>query len=119
MPIAQNFTTEILDSVSEGIFTVDKNFKVNFINRAAVEILGYTRKSVVGKFCKNVFRSNACVERCPIATVLETGTDIHGQNTRLKHRNGESVDIRLNATVLRKDRSFANSGDGLQPRIAV
>ena len=31
---------EILDSIGEGLFTVNKDFKVNFFNRAAEKITG-------------------------------------------------------------------------------
>ena len=32
---------DILDSLGEGLFTIDKDFKVTFFNRAAEQITGY------------------------------------------------------------------------------
>ena len=101
MQFSKEITNDILDSVSEGIFTVDKSFRINFFNSAAEKILGYKREEIVGKFCKYVFKSNVCNTACPIASVLESGKDIGGQETRLKHQNGHTVSIRLNAAVLR------------------
>ena len=34
----KNIRDEILDSIGEGLLTVDKNFKINFFNRAAEQI---------------------------------------------------------------------------------
>jgi len=35
---------EILDSLGEGVFTVDKEFRVTFLNRAAEKLLGEKRE---------------------------------------------------------------------------
>ena len=47
---------EILDSIGEGLLTVDKNFKINFFNGAAEEITGFKREEVLDQFCKYVFK---------------------------------------------------------------
>ena len=49
---------DILDSLGEGVFTVDKSFRINFFNKAAEKITGHKKEDVVGKFCKNIFKSN-------------------------------------------------------------
>jgi len=48
---------DILDSLGEGIFTVDKEFRITFVNRAAEEMLGVKRQEAVGRFCRDVLRS--------------------------------------------------------------
>ena len=40
---------EILDSLGEGVFTVDKEFRVTFLNRAAEKLLGEKREGAVGR----------------------------------------------------------------------
>ena len=37
----QKFNEEILNSLAEGVMTVDKNFKISFFNKAAEKITGY------------------------------------------------------------------------------
>ena len=76
MQFPQILTKDILDSVSEGVFTVNKDFKITFLNRAAERITGYTRDEVIGKLCKHVFKAGDCKEPCPIARVLESGDKI-------------------------------------------
>jgi PAS domain S-box-containing protein len=51
---------DILESLGEGVFTVDKSFRINFFNKAAERITGHRREEVIGEFCKNVFKSKVC-----------------------------------------------------------
>ena len=41
---------DILDSLGEGVITVDKDFRVTFFNRAAEIITGYKRDKVAGSY---------------------------------------------------------------------
>ncbi|GAB4365546.1 MAG: sigma 54-interacting transcriptional regulator [Calditrichia bacterium] len=101
MAFSTEVTANILDSISEGIFTVNKDFRISFFNRAAEEITGFDREEILGKFCKYVCQDSMCKEKCPISQVLQTGNNIHNLDSLLKHRNGHKINIRLNAAVLR------------------
>jgi PAS domain S-box-containing protein len=41
---------DILDSLGEGVITVDKDFRATFFNRAAEIITGYKRDEVSGSY---------------------------------------------------------------------
>ncbi len=94
---------DILDSLGEGVFTVDKSFKINFFNKAAERITGHKKADVVGKFCKNVFRSKICFTDCPIALVLNTQKNIYDFESKIQTATDNSVPIKLNAAVLHND----------------
>lgn len=98
-----NFTQVILDSLAEGLFTVDKDFRINSLNLAAEKILGIRRESVIGDYCKNVFNSKRCMEECPIGRVLETGEDIFDLEGALMHASGRILTVKLNATILKDE----------------
>jgi PAS domain S-box-containing protein len=100
MPINSHHN-EILNSISEGLFTVDKEFKINFFNKSAVKITGYNTGEVTGKYCNNIFRSNQCKNNCPIVKVLQKGEEVNEMESVLHRKNGEQIIIRLNASVLR------------------
>ncbi len=68
---------DILDSLGEGVITVDKDFRVTFFNRAAEVITGYKRDKVAGRLCKLVFDCELCETKCPIGLVLETNQNIY------------------------------------------
>ena len=105
MPFDKSLTNDILDSLGEGLFTVDKNFKINFFNRAAEKITGYQREEVLGKYCKQIFRSKLCVEKCPIAQVLEMGKTHFDVSSKIVNKYGQKVPVRLSAAVLRNNHS--------------
>jgi zinc transporter ZupT len=66
-------TTEaILESISDGVFTVDLSQRITTFNRAAEEITGISRQEAVGQPCSEVFRSSMCGESCALRQTLET-----------------------------------------------
>ena len=94
---------EVLDSIGEGLVTVDKNFKVNFFNRAAEQITGYQRDEVVGQFCKYVLKCELCETKCPIGLILETGINIYDQRSQIQIKDGAYKAIKLNAAILKNE----------------
>ena len=100
MPVNTAHTKDILNSISEGVITLDKNFKITFFNRAAEKITGYKNEEVLGKFCKQVCNSGLCMNRCPIAHVLKSGNVINDLNSTLLHKDGHTLQVKLNSTVL-------------------
>jgi PAS domain S-box-containing protein len=105
MALPYEFTQDILDSLAEGIYTVNKDFKINSFNRAAEIITGYKKEEVLGKFCKNIMSSERCLKDCPIAKVLEGGDIIHDVDNTIINRNGQEVPIKMNAAVFRNSNS--------------
>ncbi|MGE5500200.1 MAG: PAS domain-containing protein, partial [Syntrophothermus sp.] len=94
----------------EGIFTVDKNFRIIFFNKEAEAITGLKRESVLGKFCKYVFRSDTCLENCPIAQVLKTEKNIFDYESIITPCPGGNKTIKLNAAVLYNENNEPNGG---------
>jgi PAS domain S-box-containing protein len=101
MALPEKLTNAILDSIGEGLFTVDKNFKINYFSLAAEKITGLKRDDVIGRFCKYIFKSELCYKNCPIAQVLESGKNLYDVESEIKNENGTPVPIKLNAAVLR------------------
>ncbi|MDX9923797.1 MAG: sigma 54-interacting transcriptional regulator [Ignavibacteriaceae bacterium] len=91
---------KILDSIPDGVFAIDKDFKINFFNQAAEEITGFKRKDVIGKYCKHIFRSESCFSNCPIAAVLQTKENIFDQESRICTASDEMKSIRINASII-------------------
>ncbi|MFZ5518920.1 MAG: sigma-54 interaction domain-containing protein [Candidatus Zhuqueibacterota bacterium] len=103
MELNPSLTNDILDSIGEGLFTVNKDFKINYFNRAAERITGLKRKDVYGKFCKHIFKSNRCFIKCPIAHVLETGKNIYDLESKIRNVNGNFIPIKMNVSILRNN----------------
>jgi len=94
---------DILDSLGEGVFTVDKSFKINFFNKAAERITGHKKEEVLGQFCKNVFRSKVCFSGCPIALVLNSKKNIYDFESKITTATENTIPIKLNAAVLHNE----------------
>ena len=92
---------DILNSLGEGVITIDKNFKITFINHVAEKIIGRTHDEVFGKSCKDVCKSQLCESECPITQVINTGVNIQNLNSRLRCKNGKDIPILLNAAILK------------------
>ncbi len=97
------FTEVILDSLGEGLFTVDKDFRVQTLNRAAEKLLGIKREQILGDFCKNIFKTPRCYDDCPIQKVLENGKNVFDLESEMTHQSGRKIKVKLNAAVLRDE----------------
>jgi PAS domain S-box-containing protein len=103
-------TDVILNSIAEGVITVDKEFKITFINEAAEKLTGFRKDQVIGQFCKGVFQSDFCLSNCPIAQVLKNGKSIFDLDTSIRCSNSEVIPIRLNAAVLKDENNIPTGG---------
>ena len=110
MIINDNLKDHILESIAEGVFTVDKNFKINFFNKAAEKITGFKREEVLGKFCKHIFRTNQCYSNCPIALALESNSNIYDLEAQYTKKNGDPIPIKFNSAVLYNENEEPTGG---------
>ncbi|MFZ5946698.1 MAG: sigma-54 interaction domain-containing protein [Stygiobacter sp.] len=108
--INDNLKDRILDSIAEGVFTVDKDFKINFFNKAAEKITGHKREDVLGKFCKYIFKSPICLSDCPIALVLRNQKKLFDYESKIFDNNGKEIPIKLNSAILYDENNFATGG---------
>lgn len=108
--INDDIKTSILNSIADGIFTVDKNFKINFFNKTAEKILGFQSKEVIDKFCKKVFESDLCYGNCPIARALNTNENIFDLRTKLRTKEGSIKFVKLSASIIRNDNGVPTGG---------
>ncbi|WP_367278903.1 sigma 54-interacting transcriptional regulator [Desulfobacula sp.] len=72
-PLTEDTTKIILESISDGVFTIDYNWEITSFNRAAEAITGISRKDAIGRHCWEVFRSNMCEEDCALKRTMEEG----------------------------------------------
>ena len=110
MDLTNNKNNVILNSLAEGVITVDKDFKITFFNEAAEKITGFKKEVIIGKYCKNIFKSEFCFTNCPIANVLQNGKNVYDVDTSIQCNNSEPVSVRLNAAILKDEENFPIGG---------
>ncbi|HPG52453.1 MAG TPA: PAS domain-containing protein, partial [Spirochaetota bacterium] len=66
----------ILNSIADGVFTIDMDFHITSMNRAAEEILGISEKDALGRLCFEIFHANICEHSCALKETITTGNNI-------------------------------------------
>jgi len=94
-------TEAILESISEGVFTVDKEWRITSFNRAAEKITGVSRKEAIGQHCADVFRSSMCGAACALQRTLKTGKPVIGESAYIVDSAGNRIPISVSTAVLR------------------
>lgn len=90
----------ILESISDGVFTVDADWRVTSFNRAAERITGIDRKEAIGRFCHEVFKSNMCESECPLRKTLKTGKAIIDKKGYCLSPTGKRIPISVSTAIL-------------------
>ena len=102
-PLQPDEIAVILDSVADGVFTVDGEFRVTSFNRAAEAITGVPREEALGRPCCEVFRASICEAQCALKETMHIGRPIVNRSVYILRPDGERVPISV-STALLKDR---------------
>ena len=106
-----NFSTEsILESISDGVFTVDMSWNITYFNRAAEEITGISRAEAVGRRCSDVFRSSICEGSCFLKKTIESGDSVINKPCFIINSEGEKIPVTISTAVLRNEKGFISGG---------
>jgi len=66
----------ILDSIADGVFTVNDDWLITSFNRAAEEITGVSREEAIGQRCKDVLKADVCEKGCILRRTIQSGKSI-------------------------------------------
>lgn len=97
-------TKIILDSIADGVFTVDKEFNITSFNRAAERITGIGSKEAVGRKCFNIFHANICQTACVLRKSLTTGKEIIDVRVNILNHEGNIIPISVSTAPLKNER---------------
>jgi len=93
----------ILDSINEGVFTVDLDWRITSFNRAAERITGISQKDALGQSCCDVFHANICEKDCALRRTFDSGRPTVNSTAHIIDHAGRRVPIRISAAILRDD----------------
>jgi PAS domain S-box-containing protein len=100
----------ILDSIADGVFTVDKNWYITTYNKAAEEITGIRREKAVGQICKDVLRANVCETDCALRHTMDTGIPIINKPVHIIDAEGRRKAITISTALLKDDKDSVMGG---------
>lgn len=91
----------ILDSIADGVFTVDRDWRITSFNRAAEEITGVPREEALGRPCWEVFHAEICEEACAIRETLRTGRPVVNRPIYIVDARGRRVPVSISTALLK------------------
>lgn len=101
--ITRNATEIILESISEGVFTVDHEWRITSFNHAAEEITGIPRAEAIGKHCWEVFRSNMCEKNCALRRTMKLGKDVIDTSTYIVNSDQRRIPVVVCTSLLKDE----------------
>ncbi len=84
----------ILESIADGVFTVDNDWNVTSFNRGAEEITGVAREDAIGQKCFDIFQANICQDACALRETMTSGRQRVEQQFNILNSWGEKVPAR-------------------------
>ncbi|HOB69785.1 MAG TPA: sigma 54-interacting transcriptional regulator [Syntrophorhabdaceae bacterium] len=100
----------ILDSINEGVFTVDPDWRITSFNKAAEKITGVSREDSIGRYCSEVFHANICESNCALRQTFETGKSNVNVTAYIVNNKGFRIPIRISTAILKNDKGEVIGG---------
>jgi len=91
----------IVDSINEGVFTVNEDFQVTSFNNAAERITGIERTEAIGKKCHEVLKGSICQSGCALRATLQSGQPSRNVRVDVLNSDLERVPITVSTAVLK------------------
>ena len=100
------FVNRIIDSMADGVFTMDAEGRISSWNPSMERISGYSAQEALGKTCQLIQCSRCFGKQCPASIdkcrIIEKGKS-EAKECQLRHKNGHDVPVIKNASVVKND----------------
>ncbi|HMK44689.1 MAG TPA: GGDEF domain-containing protein [Dissulfurispiraceae bacterium] len=106
MKIGEEFYRKLLDSIHDGVYFVDRNRTIQYWNKGAERLAGYSAKEIIGSKCANNLLVHVnehgqelCRGACPLLMTMEDGKD-RTADIYLHHKNGHRIPVTVQAAPI-------------------
>ncbi len=97
------FHETIINSITDGVYTVDIEGRLTSFNRAAEGITGIPQEEAIGKPCFEVFRSNICERGCLLKQIMTNGQTVYNFPIYIIRTDKKKIPISVTAAALRDE----------------
>ncbi|HOZ47745.1 MAG TPA: GGDEF domain-containing protein [Candidatus Hydrogenedentes bacterium] len=101
------FYRDLLNSVSDGVYFLDRERRITFWNKGAERISGYSSEEAVGSQCRDHLLNHVdergrslCADACPASVAIESGQSIE-MEAFLHHKDGHRVPVSIKTVPFR------------------
>ncbi len=102
--LTETYASVILDSILDGVFTIDRELKITYFNQAAEKITGVSQKEAIGQYCFEVLRSNRCEYSCPFKKLPNSEINKLNLNVNILRADGKQIPISVSAASLKDEK---------------
>ena len=106
-PTDANFYKALLDHMSDGVYFVDLNRRIQYWNEGAYRLTGYKAEELVGRCCLDDTLCHVdgsgrrlCLDGCPLQASMKDGSP-HEAQVFLRHKQGRRVPVAVRVQPLR------------------
>lgn len=100
----------ILDSIADGVFTVNHKWRITSFNKAAEHITGVPKEEAIGQYCKDVLKASICEANCALEQTMKTGEPIVNKTIHIINADGEQTPISISTALLKDKRGAVIGG---------
>ncbi|HHO75264.1 MAG TPA: PAS domain-containing protein [Deltaproteobacteria bacterium] len=106
----KSYTDLIIESIADGIFTVDLDWKITSFNKAAQDITGLVKEEALCGTCREVLRASCCEAQCPLKEAMLSGSPVVNRIVSIIDANGENRSISISAAPIRDSSGRVTGG---------
>ncbi len=103
---SSSFHEQLLDRLHDGVYFVDRERRIQYWNKGAELLTGYSSSEVVGKYCFDNLLLHVdgagralCLEGCPLAATIQDG-ECREAEIFLRHKLGHRLPVSLRAAPI-------------------
>jgi PAS domain S-box-containing protein len=108
-PYGEAITTAILDTLTDAVVMVGPDAHIQYLNKVAEQLLGYSLDEARDQHCAQIMRCDACYDGCLMERMVQTGEGRSDFETVLRNRDGRLVTIGGYASIIH-DKTGKNIG---------
>ena len=94
----------ILESISDGVFTVDLEKRITSFNYAAELITGFKAIEAIGQNCLDILRTSVCAGDCALEKTLRSGEPRTNVHAEIITKSGGHKPVSISTSALRSER---------------
>lgn len=100
------FLNKILETISDGTFSMDTNGKITFWSKSLEKITGFTSKEAIGNTCR-ILQASSCIgikgTRNPTMCGVLRGKSKGSSECFIRHKNGHDIPVVKTATAVKNE----------------
>jgi PAS domain S-box-containing protein len=94
-------TRGILESMADGVLIMDRDLRIIYFNRAAAVMTGFKKEEILGRHCRDVFRTCLSTDHCFLRESMETGKSFVNIDSHVLSKDDEKISVTVSSAAYR------------------